>query len=181
TAAGNIQFVPSWGGSMFEGLMPNLVVPETTWGTHNFGLNDKNYTQMEIEWALHGLGYPVWGLSPSSTPDDTGGYDAFGAVGPPYPNALASNANCCPYMQYAVTPHASFLALPVIPFEAAINIFALRVLYPDLYGPYGFFDAVNPTTHTVGHRYLVLDQSMIMAGLDNALEGGAMQQHFASD
>jgi hypothetical protein len=66
---------------------------------------------MEAAWPVEGLHYPVWGLSPSSTPDDTGGYDAFGAVGPPYPNALASNANCCPYQQYAVTPHASFLAL----------------------------------------------------------------------
>ena len=45
----------------------------------------------------------------------------------------------------------------------------------------GFFDAVNPTTGAVGHRRLVLDQSMIMAALDNALDHGAMQRHFASD
>ncbi len=178
---GNIDFVPSWGGSMFEGLMPNLVVPETTWGPRNFGLNDVNYTKQQIAWATEGLHYPVWGLSPSSTPDDTGGYDAFGAVGPPYPNALASNANCCPYQQYAVTPHASFLALDTVPQEAFANIMRLRTLYPDLYGPYGFYDAVNPVTGSVGHRYLVLDESMIMAALDNALEGGAMQRHFASD
>ena len=180
-AYGDIHFVPSWGGSEFEGLMPNLVVPETTWGPRNFGLNDLRYAQMEAAWPIEGLHYPVWGLSPSSTPDDTGGYDAFGAVGPAYPNALASNANCCPYAQYAVTPHASFLALPVLPQEALANIMNLRSLYPGIYGPYGFFDAVNPTTGSIGHRYLVLDQSMIMAGLDNALENGAMQQHFGSD
>src|SRR5438874_4221831 len=48
TAYGNIEFVPSWGGSEFEGLMANLVVPETTWGPHSFGLNDLNYTYMQI-------------------------------------------------------------------------------------------------------------------------------------
>ena len=181
TTFGNIEFVPSWGGSQFEGLMPNLVVPETTWGPQGFGLNDVRYAQMEAAWPVEGLNYPVWGLSPSSTPDDTGGYDAFGAVGPPYPNALASNANCCPYQQYAVTPHASFLALQVLPQEALANISNLRSLYPGIYGPYGFFDAVNPTTGSIGHRYLVLDQSMIMAALDNVLQNGAMQDHFAAD
>jgi hypothetical protein len=136
---------------------------------------------MEVAWATEGLHYPVWGLSPSSTPDDTGGYDAFGAVGPPYPNSLAANANCCPYQQYAVTPHASFLALQVLPQQAFSNIANLRQLYPSIYGQYGFYDSVNPTTGSVGHRYLVLDQSMIMAALDNALMNGAMQKHFASD
>ena len=80
-----------------------------------------------------------------------------------------------------VTPHASFLALDVAPQQAYANITALRARYPGVYGPDGFFDAVNPTTGAVGHRDLVLDQSMIMAALDNALNNHAMQQHFASD
>ncbi|HZU14491.1 MAG TPA: hypothetical protein VFB58_16745 [Chloroflexota bacterium] len=45
----------------------------------------------------------------------------------------------------------------------------------------GSGDRVNPTTGSVGHRYLVLDQSMIMAALDNALENRALQRHFAAD
>jgi hypothetical protein len=57
----------------------------------------------------------------------------------------------------------------------------LRSLYPSVYGVGGFFDAVNPQTGAVGHRYLVLDQSMIMAALDNALDDRAMQRHFAAD
>jgi hypothetical protein len=40
---------------------------------------------------------------------------------------------------------------------------------------------VNPVTGAVGHRRLVLDQSMIMAALDNAITHGALQHHFASD
>ncbi len=45
----------------------------------------------------------------------------------------------------------------------------------------GFYDAVDPTTGAVGHRRLVLDQSMEMAALDNALNHGALQRHFARD
>jgi hypothetical protein len=80
-----------------------------------------------------------------------------------------------------VTPHASFIALDVAPQQAYDNIQALRADYPGLYGPVGFFDAVNPTTGVVGHRDLVLDQSMIMASLDNALNNRAIQRDFASD
>ena len=39
----------------------------------------------------------------------------------------------------------------------------------------------NVSAGQVGHRYLVLDQSMIMAALDNALQDRAMQRHFAAD
>ena len=39
----------------------------------------------------------------------------------------------------------------------------------------------NPTTGSVGHRRLVLDQSMIMAALDDALNGDALEGYFASD
>ena len=169
-----INFVPSWGGSMFEGLMNDLVIPETSWGPKSFGLNDSLYARAQIAYASKTLHYPVWGLSPSSTPDDTGNYDAYGA------HALASNANCCPYDETAVTPHASFLALGVDPQDAFTNIQNLRSRY-NIYDRYGFFDAVNPTTGQVGHRYLVLDQSMIMAALDNALRANQMQQHFAHD
>ena len=75
----------------------------------------------------------------------------------------------------------SFLALDVAPRAAYANIMRLRSLYPDVYGSRGFFDAVNPTTGSVGHRILLLDQSMIMAGLDNALRNRALQRHFAAD
>jgi hypothetical protein len=80
-----------------------------------------------------------------------------------------------------VTPHASFIALDVAPQQAYANIQALRADYPGVYGADGFFDAVNPTTGAVGHRDLVLDQSMIMAALDNALDNRAIQRDFAND
>jgi hypothetical protein len=81
-----------------------------------------------------------------------------------------------------VTPHASFLALDVAPQQAFANIQALRAHYPDIYtSDGGFYDAVNPTTGSVGHRRLVLDQSMIMAALDNALNNRQLQRWYGAD
>ncbi len=187
----NLTFIPTFAGGMFEGLMANEVVPETTWGPRSFGLADVRTAQVQIKYATEALHYPVWGMSPSSTPDDSGGYGGFGVEGllfPYYgtgadathPNEGLSQCHGCA-TEDVVTPHASFLALDVAPQQAYANIQALRTLYPGIYGPDGFFDAVNPTTGSVGHRYLVLDQSMIMAALDNALQDRAMQRHFARD
>ena len=80
------------------------------------------------------------------------------------------------------TPHASAIALPVLPQRAYDNLVTLRALYPGIYtSDGGFYDAVNPVTGSIGQRRLVLDQSMIMAGIDDALDGGALQRHFAAD
>ena len=171
--------------------MPNVVVPETSWGMHSFGLADARTVQVLIRYATQQLHDPVWGMSPSSTPDDTGDYSGYGVEGLTFPyygtGATASNLNeglsqchgCA--TEDVVTPHAPFLALDVAPRQAYANIQALRTLYPGVYGPDGFFDSVDPATGAVGHRYLVLDQSMIMAALDNALHDRAIQSDFARD
>jgi hypothetical protein len=187
----DLTFIPTYAGGMFEGLMANEVVPETSWGLHSFGLADVRTAQVQIKYATEQLHYPVWGMSPSSTADDSGGYGGFGVEGlsfPYYgaganashPNERLSQCHGCA-TEDVVTPHASFIALDVVPQQAYANIQALRSIYPGVYGPDGFFDAVNPTTGSVGHRYLVLDQSMIMAALDNALQNRAMQRYFAGD
>jgi Protein of unknown function (DUF3131)./Uncharacterized protein conserved in bacteria (DUF2329). len=190
----DLSFIPTFGGGMFEGLMPNNVVPETSWGKTSFGLADARTAQVQIKYATEDKHYPVWGMSPSSTPDDSGDYATYGVEGQdfPYhgPGATADQPNqglslCRPDQPCAsegvVTPHASFLALDVTPQKAYANIQTLRKQFPGVYGSNGFFDAVNPTTGAVGHRILVLDQSMIMASLDNALRNRAMQRHFAAD
>jgi Putative glucoamylase len=187
----SLTFIPTWAGGMFEALMANEVVPETSWGTHSFGLADERTVDVQMKYATEALHYPVWGLSPSSTADDSGGYGGFGVEGllfPYYgfgadatnPNEGLSQCHGCA-TEDVVTPHASFLALDPAPQQAYANIQALRRLYPAVYGVDGFFDAVNPTTGAVGHRYLVLDQSMIMAALDNALANRALQRDFAAD
>jgi hypothetical protein len=187
----NLTFIPTYSGGMFEGLMPNEVVPETSWGTRSFGLADARTADVQIKYATQQLHYPVWGMSPASTPDDTGGYSGYGVEGLAFPyngtGATASNPNeglsqchgCA--TEDVVAPHASFLALDVAPQQSYANIQRLRTLYPGLYGVDGFFDSVDPTTGAVGHRYLVLDESMIMAALDNALDNRAIQRDFARD
>ena len=180
----SLTFVPTFSGGMFEGLMANLVVPETTWGPHSFGLNDLRWAQVQVKYATQELGYPVWGMSPSSTADDTGDYGGFGVEGQAFgtgsPLAWCDSTSCA--TETTVSPHASAIALPVLGSEALSNLEKLRSLYPGIYTPDGgFYDAVNPVTGEVGHRRLVLDQSMIMAAIDDALNGGAMQKHFAAD
>jgi hypothetical protein len=178
----SLTFVPTWGGGMFEALMANEIVPETQWGPTSFGLADLRTAQVQMKYATDVLHFPVWGLSPSSTADDTGGYGVYGAAGRAFPagQGLAQCTTCDE--ETTVTPHASFLALDVLPQQAYANIQKLRSIYPDIYSADGgFFDAVNPATGAVGHRRLVLDQSMIMAALDNALTGGGLRGHFAKD
>ena len=177
----SLKYLPTFGGGMFEALMADQVVPETSWGPRGFGLADKLTVPVQIKDAQN-LGYPVWGMSPSSTADDTGGYGAYGAVGLNYPvgQRLSQCIDCD--TETTVTPHASFLALTVDPQAAYANIHQLLGRYPDIYSSNGgFYDAVNPTTGAVGHRRLVLDQSMIMAALDNTLNHGRMQSYFAHD
>jgi hypothetical protein len=187
----NLDFIPTYSGGMFEGLMDNTIVPETSWGPNSFGRADARTVAVQAKYATEQLHFPVWGLSPSSTADDSGGYGGFGVEGQKFhyhgagatqsdPNlGLSQCINCA--SEDTVTPHASFIALDVAPQVAFTNIERLRTLYPDSYGVGGFFDAVNPVTKAVGHRYLVLDQSMILAALDNALNDRALQRHFAAD
>src|SRR5579875_2997086 len=166
----SLTFIPTWAGGMFEGLMANLVVPETTWGPQSFGLNDLRWAQVQQAYATDVLHYPVWGISPSSTADDTGGYGGFGVEGLALPpgEQLAQCTTCA--SETTVSPHASAIALPVLPAAAYENLVVLRRTYPGIYTPDGgFYDAVNPATGAVGHRRLVLDQSMIMAAIDDAL------------
>ncbi len=185
----SLTFIPTFAGGMFEGLMANLVVPETRWGTHSFGLADLRWAQVQKKYATNVLHYPVWGMSPSSTADDTGNYDAYGVQGLAFgPGRGLSQLMCTPTSaspcttEDVVSPHASAIALPVLPDQAYANLQALRARYPDIYTTDGgFYDAVNPRTGSVGHRRLVLDQSMIMAAIDDALNHDALGRYFARD
>jgi hypothetical protein len=62
------------------------------------------------------------GLSPSSTPDDTGNYGGYGVEGLTLPagRRLAQCKTCA--TETTVAPHASAIALPVLPEEAYANV-----------------------------------------------------------
>ena len=164
-----LKYVPSWGGSLFEALMPLLVLDELHHGPASLGRNATAHTQIQRRFALEHLGYSVWGLSPSSTPAGNG-YGEYGV------RILGTRG----YPAGAVTPHAAALALLTEPVAAAANLRQLAQRYP-LYGDFGFYDAVDPKTGQVAYNYLALDQSMILIALANHLRDGIIQQRFAAD
>ena len=80
------------------------------------------------------------------------------------------------YGDGVVTPHASFLALDFDRDAALANLDKLRRDF-DVYGRYGFYDAVDVGTGQVSRFYLALDQGMIMAALGNELRNDQLQRY----
>jgi hypothetical protein len=66
---------PSWGGSMFEALMPALFVPEERLAPQSWGINHPATVRAQIYHGLSEAQYGYWGFSPSNTPE--GGYAAY--------------------------------------------------------------------------------------------------------
>src|SRR5262249_48073138 len=54
------RYVPSWGGSMFEALMPLLVLDEGRVAPESLGPNAVAHATVQRRYALETLGYPVW-------------------------------------------------------------------------------------------------------------------------
>ena len=153
---------------MFEGLMPTLILDEAQYAPEGLGLNDRRHAEIQRRYTLEDLGYPVWGMSPSSVPE--GGYSEYGV------QPLGAKG----YKAGVVTPHAAVLALDFVPKEAIENLRELVRLYP-IYGEYGFYDAVNVQTGKVALKYLSLDQGMILVALNNYLNKGAIRKRFHAD
>jgi hypothetical protein len=164
-----LQFVPSWGGSMFEALMPSLVLDELRYAPASLGLNDRMHAVIQQRYALEKLGYPVWGLSSSASPV-TGAYGEYGV------KPLGTRG----YAAGAVTPHAAALALVVIPEAAITNLRQLAQLYP-IYGDFGFYDSVDPVSGQVAYQYLYLGQAMLFIAVVNHLTEYAVHRLFSAD
>ena len=47
----DIKFVPSWGGSMFEALMPTIIIDEKTLSPKSLGLNDERHAKIQVKYA----------------------------------------------------------------------------------------------------------------------------------
>jgi hypothetical protein len=189
----DLQFVPTWGGDMFEAMMPGLFVPEARWAPNSWGRNDPAYVKGQIEFGLDDARYGYWGFSPSSDPK--GGYTAFGApplgmdpggyqsdeegtvYDPGFPGCRTATNPDPQYGDGVVTPHASFLALEYAPEQAMANLTKLAANF-DAYGAGGFYDAVAVGSGTVAHRYLALDQGMILGALGNYLAGNDLRRDF---
>ncbi len=164
-----LRYVPSWGGSLFEALMPTLVLDELRHAPRSLGPNGRIHAVVQERYAREVLGYPVWGLSPSATP----GSDRYGEYGV---RVLGSHG----YAPGPVSPHAAALALAVAPEAATATLRELARRYP-IYGDYGFYDAVLPSSGEVATTYLALDQSMLFIAAANHLGGGRIPERFAAD
>ena len=164
-----VRFVPSWGGSMFEALMPSLVLDELLYAPTSLGHNNRLHAVIQRRYALEELGYPVWGLSPSASPA-TGAYEEYGVK----PLGIRG------YAAGAVTPHAAALALVVMPEAALINLHQLAQRYP-LYGDFGFYDSVDPISGQVAYHYLYLGQAMLFIAVVNHLTDYAAHRLFVAD
>ena len=191
---------PSWGGSMFEALMPALFLPEERWGPGSWGANHPLTVAAQIHHGLREAGYGYWGFSPANVPE--GGYAAYGVDGiGSDPNGYPSNNDRtfidhgwpgCPdrpafpdpppsaYTNGVVTPHAAFLALRYAPEETLANLARLERDF-DVYTPWGFLDTVNVDTGVTSNAYLSLDQGMIMAAIGNALGKDLLRKAFATN
>src|SRR5215210_6764277 len=195
---GATRLTPSWGGSMFEALMPALFVPEERWAPGSWRMNHPYTVDAQIDHGMNVARYGMWGFSPSNTPE--GGYGAYGvdAAGMD-PNGMPSNeggtlvdrgfAGCAnrdpkpdpPASDYAngvVTPHAAFLGLRFRRAEAVANLARIERM-PGVYGRWGFADSVNVGAGFPSPARLSLDQGMIMAALGNELGGDVLRDAFS--
>ena len=197
---GDTRLTPSWGGSMFEALMPTLFVPEDVWGGGSWRVNHPLWVRAQIDHGLNVAGYGYWGFSPANVPE--GGYAAYGvdAIGmdpagypsnndktlvdhgfegcpgrPPMPDPPPSA-----FTNGVVSAHAAFLALRWAPTQTLENLRKLERDF-DVYTKWGFRDSVNVDSGAVSDSYLSLDQGMIMGAIGNALAGDFLRHLFVTD
>jgi len=189
----DMHIVPSWGGDMFEALMPDLFVPEASWAPRSWGINHALTVRAQREHGLDDAKYGYWGFSPASKPG--GGYSEWGvdAIGmrlDGYPSDMERTdfdggfdgvrvgINPTPaWGDGVVTPHAAFLAMQYEPVEAFDNLVKIET---DLqaYGEGGFYDAVAVKSGLVAKRYLSLDQAMVLGAIGNVFCNNVIRRNF---
>jgi cyclic beta-1,2-glucan synthetase len=179
TAAGGAPVLLSWSGSMFEYLMPLLIMP-----TYENTLLDRTYraaVERQIEYGRQ-RGVP-WGISESgyNTIDAHMNYQyrAFGVPGLGLKRGLAADL--------VIAPYASALALMVAPEEACVNL--ERLASEGCEGRYGFHEAIDYTpsrlprgqSSAVVRSFMAHHQGMTLLSLTYLILDRPMQRRFESD
>jgi cyclic beta-1,2-glucan synthetase len=169
----------SWSGSMFEYLMPLLVMP--TYENTLLDQTCKAAVQRQIEYGKT-RGRP-WGMSESgyNTIDVHLNYQyrAFGVPGLGLKRGLAEDL--------VIAPYASALALMVAPEEACRNL--QRLAAAGFEGRYGFYEAIDYTpsrvprgqSAAVVRSFMAHHQGMTFLSLGYLLLNRPMQKRFESD
>ncbi len=169
----------SWSGSMFEYLMPPLIMPN-----YEQTLLDQTCraaVRRQIEYGRE-RGVP-WGISESGyNATDTAlnyQYRAFGVPGLGLKRGLGD--------ELVIAPYATAMATIVEPVAACANLQRLAALGAS--GEYGFYEAVDYTpqrvprgqTKAVVRSFMAHHQGMSLLAIEQALGASRMQGHFAAD
>ena len=166
----------SWSGSMFEYLMPALVMRSPPGS-----LLDQTYHLVVRRHMSYGAerGVP-WGISESAYNvrdlDLTYQYSNFGVPGLGLERGLSEDL--------VVAPYASALAAMVDPVAAAHNL--SRLAEAGARGSYGFYEALDYTRSrlpegrsvAVVRAYMAHHQGMTIMALANVLRDGVMRERF---
>jgi len=178
-SAGGEPVLLSWGGSMFEYLMPMLIMP-----SYENSLLDQTAraaVKQQIEYG-EARGVP-WGMSESGYSAVDGHlnyqYRAFGVPALGLKRGLAEDL--------VVAPYASALALMVAPEHACENLEQLS--RDGVSGEFGYYEAVDYTpsrlprgqSRELVKSYMAHHQGMSLLALDWLLLGRPMQRRFESD
>lgn len=179
TAFGSQGALLSWSGSMFEFLMPPLVMQERVGSL----LNTSNAMAVQAQMAEgRRLGLP-WGVSESAfaarDPEMNYQYHAFGVAELGLKRSLARDR--------VVAPYASILAAQINPAAAVTNLRRLERLGAT--GIYGFYDAVDFTparlepgrSHAIVRNYMAHHHGMSLLATANALMDGIHRTRFHED
>ena len=189
-----MHIVPSWGGDMFEALMPDLFVPEASWAPRSWGINHALTVRAQREHGMDEAKFGYWGFSPASKPG--GGYSEWGVdVIGMRPDGYSSDMELSDYYDGSygprtgtdgltptwgdgvVTPHAAFLAMQYEPREAFDNLVRIERNLK-AYGEGGFYDAVAVKSGLIAERYLSLDQAMVLGAIGNVFCDNVIRRHF---
>src|SRR5512143_87710 len=179
TIAGGAPVLLSWSGSMFEYLMPLLVMP--TYENTLLDQTCKAAVAGQIEYGrLRGV---PWGTSESCYNEVDAyldyQYRAFGVPGLGLKRGLADDL--------VIAPYASALALMVAPEEACLNL--QRLAAEGYEGKFGFFEAIDYTpsrqrrgqSSVVVRSFMAHHQGMSFLSLASVLLDRQMQKRFESD
>jgi cellobiose phosphorylase len=179
TSVGQETALVSWSGSMFEYLMPLLVMP-----TFDNTLLDQTYkaaVNRQIEYGKE-RGVP-WGISESgyNAVDIHFNYQyrAFGVPGLGLKRGLAEDL--------VIAPYASVLGLMVAPEAACANL--QRLSTEKIAGKFGFYEAVDYTqtrlrrgeTRAIVRSFMAHHQGMSLLSLVYLLLDRPMQRRFESE
>ena len=169
----------SWGGSMFEYLMPNLLMRSRE--ATLLARTSELVVAAQIAWAAQHAG--PWGISESAygkrDASQTYQYRSFGVPGLGFKRGLDADR--------VITPYASALAVAIRPRAVAENLRALAAM--GMCGTYGLFEALDLTPErasdgrpfTIVRSYMAHHQGMLLVALGNFLNGRSMVDRFHAD